>query len=181
MATPVSIVNAARLELGADAIANVDDDAIAALLWPMVRDEIIRSHPWNCCIKRQALTPDNTSPASEYSYQFTLPADCLRVLDVDGADRDWKIEGTAILCNASTVTLRYVFREEDPQNYDASLVEVMTAAMRYRMAYPLTHSSTQVDMMYKLFINKLSEAKGIDAQEDTPDMVGDSPLLAVRG
>jgi hypothetical protein len=48
--------------------------------YTQVRDSLFRSHPWNCLQKRVALAADTATPAWGFSYQFTLPADCLRLL-----------------------------------------------------------------------------------------------------
>ena len=61
MATAVSICSNALLMLGDNPINSFDESAtpggldrarIADNLWPSTRNSILRSHPWNCAIKR---------------------------------------------------------------------------------------------------------------------------------
>lgn len=93
MATGVSICSNALLMLGAQTIndfadqLNLDRAKLCANLYPTVRDDMLRSHPWNCAIKRAVLAPDAVAPAFGYTYSFELPADFLRVLEVGSCRR----------------------------------------------------------------------------------------------
>ena len=66
--------------------------------------------PWNCLIKRIQLAKDSAAPVIEYSNQFTLPSDCLRVLKIHNgttdsikSDMEYKIEGRKIKTNEGTI------------------------------------------------------------------------------
>src|SRR3546814_9999800 len=71
MTTEVSICSNALLRLGADPInsfdeadnfgSNIERARLCANLWPNVRRQVIRSHPWNCATKRVVLSPDARS------------------------------------------------------------------------------------------------------------------------
>src|SRR5690348_6919352 len=89
MATDVSICSNALLMLGDSSIADFNEDndraRLASNLFPQVRDAVLRLHPWNCAVKRTVLAPDATTPpevAIDWTYQFTLPDDWVRTLQV---------------------------------------------------------------------------------------------------
>src|SRR3546814_19099578 len=73
MTTEVSICSNALLRLGADPInsfdeadnfgSNIERARLCANLWPNVRRQVIRSHPWNCATTRVVLSPDAAAPA----------------------------------------------------------------------------------------------------------------------
>lgn len=186
MATGVSICSNALLMLGAQTINDfsdpVDRAKIAANLYPIIRDDLLRTHPWNCTIKRVLLAPDATPPAFGYANQFELPADFLRVLEVGQAGQqiDYLVEGRSILADATSVELRYVYLNEVENTWDASLVGLLTLAMACAMAYPITQSSAlQAAFEQKLAMAK-KVARAVDGQEDPPQTLGDERLYAAR-
>lgn len=184
MPSKVSICSNALLKLGDNTISSFDESSKAAQictnLYGMVRDGVLRAHPWNCAIARVSLAPNAIAPIYGFSYAFTLPADCLRVLEVNSVD-DHKIEGRNILANENPLYIKYIFRNEDENSYDALLIDALTCAMTAELAYPITKSSAQQDAAWKLYIEKLKLARAVDAQEDSPDTFGDFPLINVRG
>lgn len=186
MATGVSICSNALLMLGAQTINDfnepVDRAKIAANLYPTIRDDLLRSHPWNCTIKRALLAPDATPPAFGFDNQFELPADFLRVLEVgqSGYQIDYLVEGRSILANATSVELRYVYLNPVENTWDAGLVALLTLAMAAAMAYPITQSAAlQATMEQKLVMAK-KVARAVDGQEDPPQTLGDERLYASR-
>src|SRR3546814_8035552 len=106
-------------------------------------DLVIRSHPWNCATKRVVLSPDAAAPAFGYANRFQMPGDWLRTLAVT-LDRyarpDYKREGNFYLCDADALQLRYIWNNENPGTYDASLVGALEAAMRDRKSTRLNSS-----------------------------------------
>ncbi|KAA8560586.1 hypothetical protein FX985_00636 [Pseudomonas extremaustralis] len=186
MATGVSICSNALLMLGAQTINDfnepVDRAKLAANLYPTIRDDLLRAHPWNCTIKRALLAPDATPPAFGYDNQFELPADFLRVLEVgqNGCQIDYLVEGRSILADATSLELRYVYLNEIENKWDASLVGLLTLAMASAMAYPITQSSAlQAAFEQKLAMAK-KVARAVDGQEDPPQTLGDERLYASR-
>lgn len=180
----IEICNNALLMLGDVTITTFSENIPAAKLcsnlWPVTRDAVLRLHPWNCAVKRVTLAPKAEAPVYGYSKAFTVPAELLRLLEVDGLT-DYKIEGRDIVCNASGISIRYIFRNEDVNSYDALLVEVLQAYMTYKLAYPITKSSTVRSETWEMFKNLLPVARNIDAQEEPQDTLGDFSLLNVRG
>lgn len=182
----VQICSNALLLVGADTINSFSDESdrakLVSNLWENVRDAVLRAHPWNCAVKREALAPDVDGPDFDYSYQFTLPGDCLRVLSVGqkGEATDYEIEGRKILVDDNPCYLRYVYRNEDVASWDALLVEAATAYMAMTCAYPLTKSSTVQKQMAELYSFKLRQARTVDGLEAPTEDVGDTPLRDVR-
>ncbi|PTS84150.1 hypothetical protein DBR00_11500 [Pseudomonas sp. HMWF032] len=186
MATGVSICSNALLMLGAQTINSLDDPLdrakICSNLYPTVRDDLLRSHPWNCTIKRVLLAPDADAPAFGYSSKFELPSDFLRVLEVtdNGVFIDYLLEGRSILADSSSLQLRYVYRNEVENTWDAGLVMLLTLAMAAAIAYPITQSaSVQANMEQKLSMAK-KVARSIDGQEEPAQTLGDERLYGAR-
>ena len=85
MTSVVEICNSAINSLGASNITALTENAKNARLcnqrYEPIRDAVFRTHYWNCLIKRVQLAADTTTPAYEYDYQYTLPADTIDLLD----------------------------------------------------------------------------------------------------
>ncbi len=185
-ATAVSICSNALLMLGDNPIAdfaeNTDRARLASNLWPTVRDFVLRSHPWNCAIKRVSLSPDVAAPAFDWAYQYTLPADYLKALSIgeSGIEGEYRIEDRKILCDDNPCLLRYVYRNENVGSYDSMLVWALTSCMRAVFAYPITQSGSMEELLTSTLRGVLRQAKAVDGQEDTPEQLGDNPIVAAR-
>jgi len=169
MASVVDICNGALNQLGATTILTLTEDSKNARLcnarYTQVRDSVFRSHPWNCLQKRLQLAADTDAPAWGFTKQYTLPADCLRVLTILDYDADYKIEGRKILTDNSTMKILYISRVEDPNEYDELLRETLSASLAADIAYAVTSSNPTATNMFNLFQSKLKEARFVDSTE----------------
>jgi hypothetical protein len=186
MSTAVQVCSNAIVELGGrpiNSFAELSDRALAAAnLYPQVRDSVLRSHPWNCSIKRVVLSPDSAAPAFEWDYAYTLPGDWLRTLSItEHREREpFASEGGKLLCNLGAVYLRYVFRNDNPATWDALLTRAMTLAMAAVLAIPVTESESRANSMRADFREMMKQARSIDGTDDPPDEIDDYPLLMAR-
>ena len=169
MASVVDICNGALNQLGATTILSLTEDSKNARLcnsrFTQVRDAVFRSHPWNCLQKRQELAADTDAPAWGFSYAYTLPADCLRLLRILDYDSNYKVEGRKIFSNASTMKILYIGRITDPNEYDELLRETLSASLAADIAFAVTSNNQTATNMYNLFQDKLRDARLIDATE----------------
>jgi hypothetical protein len=131
---------------------------------------VLRDHIWNFSIKRVVLALSTDTPAWEYAYQHALPSDFIRALTTNQlAAAEWKIEGKFLISDDSAVTLRYVARITDTEQFDALFVEALASRLAAEFALPLADSVTLSEEMFSLYAAKLRTARGVDAQEGTPD------------
>jgi hypothetical protein len=189
MATDVSICTAALMLLGDKPIAsltqNTDRATLCANIYPQAVDDILRSHPWNCAIKREILAPLSAAPSHDFQFQFQLPGDWLRMLEVGYQDDPlpYQVEGRRILANTNVLPVRYV-KQTDEGEWDALLVYVMTKRMELDLAYPITKSTSLRDTLRQEFyapaVGVLSKAKTVDGQENPPEDWLDSPFINAR-
>lgn len=183
----VNICSNALLLVGARPIASFTDDGDPALLcsnlWPTVRDAVLRSHPWNCAMKRVALAPDATAPDFDWSYRFALPGDFLRAWTVgrDGESPDWQIESGYIVMDDAICYLRYIQQLTDVTRYDSMLTQALTSGMAASLAYPITKSQTQQKAMIDLHAFHLKMARTVDGQEGTGEDGQTPELIRARG
>lgn len=173
MASKITICNTALIALGDTPIAAFPPTETTtrakqcANIYDDVRDSVLRAHPWSCAKKRVILSPDVASPAFSYAYQFTLPADCLRVLSIteDGQPEDFRIESGKLLCNTAAVYLSYIWQNDEPASYDVLLIAAMSWAIGSRLCYAIPNSASLMQMFEGKYQQALMEAKAINAQE----------------
>ena len=186
MTSAVSICSNALLMNGAQTIASFNDNTDRARqcanLYPTVRDYVLSSHPWNCCIKRIQINPDSTSPSFDWANQFTLPGDFLRLMAVgeSGVEDDYDIEDGKILSNASLCKLRYIYRNDNEGKWTPMLVMAVTLAMRQVLAYPITQSTSLEQLIDQAIEPILKRARTVDAQDQPPETLGNFRLLSSR-
>lgn len=186
MTSSVSICSNALIRLGDKPISSFEDGTSAAkrcaILYPSIRNAMLRAHPWDCARKRVVLAPLSTVPAFDYAYQYQMPADWLRTLQI--GDRrcalDYVIEGKQILTDAKSLPLVYIWRNEIEASWDDTLVELMTAKMTSVLAYPITQSASMEQVKETEFQQLFKQAKAVNGQENQPETLGDFPLLANR-
>lgn len=169
MASVVEICNSALNQLGASTILSLTENSKNGRLcnarYETIRDSVLRSHPWNAAIKRQSLAADTAIPDWGFAKQYTLPADCLRVLQIKNFSSNYKIEGRKILSNDDSIQLVYVSVVTDPNQMDVLLRETISAALAADLAYAVTANAGLAGRMEEKYQFKISEARHADAGE----------------
>jgi len=170
MATSVvQIVNNALVKIGANAILTLTEDSEAAraanLIYEQVRDACIRDHVWNFAVNRVELAQNSVAPAFGFAYQYNVPSDCLRVLQMENVDMFYKIEGGKLLTDEGTAKILYLARVEDVNLFDAMFVEALSARLAAELSVTLSESNTLYSNMMEMYQRKISDARSMDAQE----------------
>lgn len=186
MATAVSISSNALLELGDASISDFGEEnpraRLAASLYDQVRDATLRAHPWNCATSRVILAPDSETPAFSWAYQFQVPDDWLRTLQVGEEDipEPYAMEGRKFLANTNVLYVRYIFRNESEGTWDSMLVHAMMLHMKLRMCYPLTKSTSAAQLAAQEYQAFLKTCRAVDGQDEPPKTLGTFSLLNSR-
>lgn len=170
----VSICNQALLWLGANRITSFMDSSVESTLceatYPAARDAVLVDTAWTFAKKRAKLNAVTGEPLG-YSYQYAIPSDCLSVIRAyrtsDMRDElDYVIEGGMLLTNNGECYLHYIFRQDDPQKYNANFVQALSYRLAADMAIPLTRNSGLQQQMTGLYQLRLSDASAVDGQQE---------------
>ena len=189
MTSEVDICNRAGVLIGADSIVSISppDDAefayICAEIYDDVRDTVLRLYPWNVAVKRVSIAKDVDTPAYGYAFQYTIPADNLRVLEMDSETPldAWEVESGKILTDRdSPIAIRYIWRETDPNKYDSLLVMAIAARLAFEAVERVTQSNTKKADLAKIFEKALADAKGVDAKEGSQVDFQEDPWIRSR-
>lgn len=181
MASIVGICNRALQRVGAQRITDLSDDSASArecnVAYEPLRDALLRRHAWSFAIGRAQLAASTTAPAFEFTYQYPLPADFLRLLpplsDYTG-QTDWQIEAGAILTNdVGPLKIRYVRQVTDPNQMDPLFREVLACDVAVAVCERLTQSNQKIQLIKDERKDLIAEARRINAFEansaDTPE------------
>lgn len=197
-ASNVAIANLALTKLGDLRILNLTDNTKPArevnAVFDMTRDYLQRRFSWRFCIKRANLAADTTVPLWDWAYQYPLPTDCMRILQVgqwyptpDLSDlistggQEYVLEGKYILSNqAGPLKLRYLSRVTDPVQFDAAFDMAFSAYLAYILAEPLTASPEQKQMAYNDYRNAIKDAVIANAIENPPESLADQTWILAR-
>lgn len=189
--TPTDISNLA-LDLLKEAPITSIDEPRAIAMWckrnfDVTRDALIEEADWNFALKRVKLPEDTAKPAFGWQHQFTLPADCLRVLPLtnsglpEGQPVMFEVEGGKILTDAcGPLPVRYVYRAEEYDRYPATFVTALSAKLATKMAHWLTGKSNYVQIASGLYQDAMNKAWLSDAIQGTVPRAADNQWVDAR-
>lgn len=129
------------------------------------------------------------SPAYEYSYLYTLPTDCLRVITVNDevVSDEWRIEGGSILTDDDTsIEIRYVKDVTDYTTMDVAFYECLAVYLAWELCDHITGDDAKKRALYTDLHGGdgkpglLPKAKFIDAAEDSIARVQGDDWLSAR-
>ncbi len=186
----VSICNQALSWLGGKPITSLDDDDREAGLckanYTLLRDAVLQEGTWSFSRGRKRLTPEVDPPEWGYNYQFTVPPDVLRIIEVrrspdQGMDREpWELEGNTILANRAELYVLWQVRVINPNHFSPMFVQALAARIATDIAIPLTSSRELQANMQALYDRKLLDALNIDGTQGRQQRLHSSGLRDVR-
>ncbi len=184
MASEVSICNIAIIRVGHDPVLSLDDTEnkparLCKILYPEIRDSMLRAHPWNFAIKRVELALSTETPGDdEFAFMHVVPADCLKILTVLD-DYTHRVEVNAsgakvIVSNEETQYLRYVSKITDPNLMDPLFRQALSLTIAAALAVPRPENAKLAEGIAAQAEEATKTARTMDAQEGTPqDLQGD--------
>jgi len=169
--TTVDICNMALSKIGELPIINVNDDEKTArlcnLFYQSICDYVLRENNWNCAIAREELGQLSSTPAYGYDYEYQLPIDCLKVLEMY-PDAEYKIEGRKLLTDQESVHIKYIKRLSTPANMDFHLVQAIATRLAAAIVKDITGSTSEKGNLlveYQEWINDAVLSNAIEHED----------------
>lgn len=179
--TETDVANIALSLLGEKRITDIDGGSVVATKlqsqFDFCRQELLRAHPWNFAIKRAELTANATAPIAGRAYAYDLPADWLKVHELNGpefgmAEATFALEGDQLLADVDTAYIRYVYDVTDPDDWDQLFVKAFALHLAAECALDITNSVEKAALMQqKLQLFAWPEAKYTDSTEDRKKVI----------
>lgn len=185
-ANSLAILKSSLTKLGVDYsnISAVTDNVRAALIWNeqynKKRKQLLQSHYWNFAIKRHSFVDSGTTPEYEFTYAYTIPADYLRMVDVEWPEQFYQREGDYILSNFSPFRGRYVYDLTDTTKFSSTFDEALAILIASDICITLTGDKGLKDRIDAELITTLKDTRSFDAQENPSYPLMDDIFLNAR-
>jgi len=198
VAGQIEIVNRALFKLGALPLASMGDNnkqaRIMSGLWDTVRKSELRRHLWSFALRRTSLPALSPAPAWGYRNAYALPADLLRVAQVNDLmlspsqtdyrtfdDSPYAIEGATLLTDfPAPLKLRYIADITDPGAFDALFVEALAAKLAYEACEGLTQANEKKSAASQDYQVAIKAAAMVTAIEKPPQGLADDSWMTTR-
>lgn len=176
--TKTQIGNIALNALGAETVPDIatrnSTHAIRLnAVFDLIYDEVLEAHPWHFA-KRRLYVAASGRPEFGWGYSFALPTVpwCLRPLELDGDpldEGDWTFEGREILTNQAG-PLPLVFIARAPlEHASAQFASTMGYRLAAQVAWAVTNDRDTEKLMWKLYGDRLSAARSLNAMSAPAD------------
>lgn len=166
-----SIYNLALGYIGVEEITSVSEGSTASktmnTFYETTRDALLADYDWNFARTRTTLTALGTIPAFEFNHQFTKPTDCMRIVRLKN-DPAFAEEGALILCNDSTIYLKYISNSLAVTTYPMVFIEALAYSLAAKASYKLTQKLDLRTTMETLCDKAIAKARHINAINKTP-------------
>lgn len=187
MTSKTDICNMALLEIGQPPITDITDgsaDAVTcSLVFDNVVDSVVASKYWSKVRQRAELAPLVDPPEYEFTTQFQLPADFLQELSIndrDIGDIEYAIEKDKLLISTSSVFIKYIQRQPNPELWGIQLQTAIIYLLSARIAYKITGDAKLQEMKYGLYQAWTRAAASTDNKQGSRRQARATQLKRVR-
>lgn len=179
--TDVALANQALGLIASGRIASLDDGSEPArafnAVYAALRDEVLASYPWTFARARMSLSLDSATPDFGFTYQYILPADFLRIVEVNGdtipasdstgnIKRNYSIEGNKFLTDLEEVNMIYIKQVTDAALFTAPFVSCLASRIATDLAMSIAKNPRLSLEMLKVYEMKRQEFASTDSQND---------------
>lgn len=191
----VDICNMALSHLKQSSIAQIDPpsskvETLCALWYHQIRQETLRSHPWNFAGARVQLTPDSgATPDFGFSHAYALPSDWIRFvarcddLGVLLNAGDYEIEGRYFLFDGednASINLKYITDFQTVIQMDPLFRGLFAINLAIILAPNFSGSEARVKTLIEIRKDMQPTAAAIDGQERPPRRIQRSRFIQAR-
>jgi len=178
-ASEVQICNMALLKYGDVSITSLNDDTkqgrACKVLYPLCRDLMLYNHNWNFAVTRKDISAElATTPAFQWSYAYTLPADCMRVLQLYGTEDKWQVESNELLTNKEEeIYIRYIQYVTETGRMNPAFVQCVATLLAAELAVKIRGEKAvamRLKFLEELDVRWLPDAQRLNAIEGHRDL-----------
>lgn len=185
MASKTEIANRALVKLGQPRVSNIETDSSAsAVTINRIYDSVLKScqqqYPWNFAVKRTSLAPDANAPSWGWATAFTLPSDCLQLLEIKD-EVEYQTEGGKILCDEATIIyIKYVALITDEALFPPLFAEFFAQQLALESSVRITDDTGLRNSLLVEMRDITDRAFAADAVENWPEKLVEDDWLRAR-
>jgi hypothetical protein len=180
----VSIYNSALVKLDTDTISAFSDSNKAArlgnVLYDLKRKQLLEAHYWNFATKKASFSKLSSTPEYDFSAEFSLPSDFIRMRRLQYPNIRYKIIGATIQAAADTLKGEYIYDVTDTSLFSPTFRETLSYLLASEVAGPLLHSRSKAEEMERKYLDMLREARFIDGSQGTRDNLYSDEFIESR-
>jgi len=188
----IDIINLALLRLGHATIVDIDENTqqaqLARATYDATRREMLEIHPWNFATQWVSLSVGTlpTAAAAKYDRAYDLPADMLRILEVEDQSAEWgdewEVSNGQILTNlgGDTLRMRYIFNSTQVGRWSPSFINALAARLEQDWSEHLVKVSSVTDRKRENYETVLARGRTNDSAQATPRKVEASSWIRNR-
>lgn len=197
MASETQICNLALLRVGGQTIASLDEASreaqLCGLTYEQCRDQLLRTFPWNFA-RRRAVLADLGTPATNWSYRYACPSDCLQALrvvvpglriprndllpafELGSTDSSQRVIHT----DEEECELEYTARITDTTLFDPLFTNALAWLLASEIATPLTAKPDMANLARQAYTFTMREAAAQSLNEGWQGAEPDCEFQAAR-
>lgn len=174
MASKLTIMNVALLQLGDEIILTLTEDTKAArtmnVLWDITLRECLEDHTWGFAKKRVSLGLLADAPTYEFNYAYQLPVDFIRMVCMGEPEDefDWRIEGDTLVTNESPCEILYIRYISDTSKFTPKFASALSLLLAAKAANSIAGLDTgKRKELLEAYQQTLIDAATVDSQNAT--------------
>jgi len=181
--TPTSICNEALVFLGEAPLLTFPEESTngdhCEIFYDRAKESELVKYPWNFATKRQQLTRLSSTPVFDYSFEFQIPPDLLKILEVYPKEARWRRESNSILADCDTLYIVGIYNVNEDK-FNAQFASVISARLAILLAPILTERDVKFTQAGAWYEDVVGDAKRVDSHESSIEQMDDLDVVRSR-
>ena len=186
--TKLDVINNALMKCGLPLAASESEaDWNAQSIFETVAKSALRSFPWGFATTFAVLTANSNVAPHGFSHAYTIPADCLRVVDVRqhndlrAPKGRFVVSGKLLYANVSPCNARYVRADLNPADWPDDFCDAVSCRIAAEIANLSAQTVSMTAGLLQMSQLALAQAQAIDSTETNERVPLDESILMSRG
>jgi hypothetical protein len=156
---------------------------MAKVFYEPTRRAVLRDFNWNFALRTARLAQLQQNH-SGFRYAFSLPADCLRVVNLLGGN-EWSsgpsfaVRSGNLLTDKEDAEIEYIFDCRDPSMFDDKFIEALSYKLASELAMPVKGSPELMSNYMNVYQTFVDQAATLSSEERNSEML-ENPYLEAR-